>query len=44
MEAEVTSDTKPNKRMEDAVAVQAKHADICSANQVDPGPICLTSF
>ena len=45
MEADVPSDTKTHsKRMEDAVAVQAKHGDSCSANQVDPDPMCLTSF
>ena len=44
MEADVPSDTKSRKRMEDAVAVQAKHGDSCFANQIDPDPICLTSF
>ena len=44
MEADVPSDTKTQKRMEDAVAVQAKHGDSCSANYVDPNPMCLTSF
>ena len=27
-----------------AAAVQAKHGDSCSANQVDPYPMCLTCF
>ena len=44
METDVPSDTKTQKRMEDAVAVQAKHGDSCSANQVDPDPMYLTSF
>ena len=44
MEADAPSDTKTHKRMEDAVAVQAKHGGSCSANQVDPDPMCLTSF
>ena len=43
-QADVPSDTKIHKRIEDAVAVQAKHMDSCSANQVDPDPMCLTSF
>ena len=44
MEADVSSDTKNHKRMKDAVAVQAMHGENCSANQVDPDPMCLTSF
>ena len=44
MEADVPSDTKVHKRMKGAVAAQAKHRDSCSANQVDPNPICLASF
>ena len=44
MEADVPSDTKTHKRMENTVAVQAKHGDSCFANQVDPDPMCLTSF
>ena len=39
------SDIKTCERTEGAaVAVQAKHGDSCSANQVDPDPMCLTSF
>ena len=45
MEADVPSDTKTRKRSEGApVAVQAKHGDSCSVNQVDPDQTCLTSF
>ena len=44
MEADVPSDIKTHKRVEDGVAIQAKHGDSCSANQVDPDPMCLTSF
>ena len=44
MEADVPSETKTRKRMEDAAAVQAKHGDSCSAKKVDPDPMCLTSL
>ena len=44
METDVPTDTKTCERMEDAVAVQAEHANRCSANQVYPDPMCLTSF
>ena len=39
------SDTKTYERKEGAAAaVQAKHGDNYSANQVDPDPMCLASF
>ena len=39
------TDTKVCKRTTGAAAaVQAKHGDSCFANQVDPNPMCLTSF
>ena len=45
MEADVPSDTKAREHTEGAAAaVQAKHGDSCSANQIDPDPMCLTSF
>ena len=44
MGADMTSDIKTHKRMEDDVAVQAKHGHSCSANRVDPDPMCLISF
>ena len=44
MEADVPSDTKTHTRMEDAVAVQARYGNSCSANQIDPDPTCLISF
>ena len=44
IEPDVQSDTTTHKRMEDAVAVQAKDEDSYSANQVDPDPMCLSSF
>ena len=45
MEANMPSDTKTRERTEGAAAaVQAKHGDSCSANRVDPDPMCLTSF
>ena len=44
IEADVPSDTKTHKRMEDAIAVQAKHEGSCSASQVDPNPMCLTNY
>ena len=38
-------DTKIRERTEGtAAAVQAKHVDSCSANQVDPDPMCLIIF
>ena len=44
-EVDVPSDTKTRKRTEGAAAaVQAKHGDSCSANQVAIDPMCLTSF
>ena len=44
MEANVKPNTKTRKRIEDAAADQVKHGDSCSANQVDPKSMCLTSF
>ena len=45
METDVPSDTKTRARTEGvAAAVQAMHGDSCSANQVDPDPMCLISF
>ena len=45
IEADVPSDTKTRECTEGAAAaVQAKHGDSCSANQVDPDPMCRTSF
>ena len=45
MEADVPSYTKTCERTGGAAAtVQGKHGDSCSANQVDPDPMCLTSF
>ena len=39
------ADKKTRERTEGAAtAVQAKLRDSCSANQVDPDPMCLTSF
>ena len=39
------SDTKTRERTEGAAAaIQAKHGNSCSANQVDPDPMCLTNF
>ena len=38
-------DTKTRERTESAVtAVHAMHRDSCSANRVDPDPMCSTSF
>ena len=45
IEADVKSDTKTrNRSMENTVADQAKHEVSCSASQVDPDQMCLTSF
>ena len=45
MEADGQADTKTRERTEGAVtAVQTIHEDSCSANQVNPDPICSTSF
>ena len=43
-EANATAEEKTHARMKGALAVQAKHGDSSSANQVDPDPMCLTSF
>ena len=45
MEVDLQADTKTHERTEGAAtAVQAMHANSCSANRVDPHPICSTSF
>ena len=45
MEADGPADTKTRKRTEGAATiVQAMHGDSCSANRVDPEPMCSTSF
>ena len=45
MKVDVPSETKTRERTEGATAaVQAKHGDSCSANQVDPDPMYLISF
>ena len=45
MEADVQADTKTRERTEGtATAVEAMHGDSCSANRVDPDPMCSTSF
>ena len=45
MVADGQADTKTRERTEGAAtAVQAMHGDSCSANRVDPDPICSTSF
>ena len=45
MEANGQEDTKTRERTEGATtAVQAMHGDSCSANRVDPDPLCSTSF
>ena len=44
MEADVKSDTKTRKRMEDAAADQIKHGGSCFANRVDLDQMYLTSF
>ena len=43
-EADVPTDTKTRKRMEDAAAVQAKYGDSCSAKRVQDGQTSLTSL
>ena len=42
--ADVPTDKKTRKRMEDAAADQAKHGDSYSAKRVDVGPTTSTSF
>ena len=45
MEADGQVDTKTRERTEGSVtAVQAIHGDSCSANRVDPDPMCSISF
>ena len=45
MEVDGQADTKTRERTEGAAtAAQAMHEDSCSANRVDPDPICSTSF
>ena len=45
MEVDEQADTKTRERTESAAtAVQAMHGDSCSANRVDPDPMCSTSF
>ena len=45
MEADGQADTKIRERTKGAAtAVQAMHGDSCSANRVDPDPMCSTSF
>ena len=45
IEADVQADTKTLERTEGAAkAVQEMHEDSCSANRVDPDPMCSTSF
>ena len=45
MKADGHADTKTRERTEGAAtAVQAMHGDSCSAERVDPDPICSTSF
>ena len=45
IKADGQADTKPRERTEsDTTAVQAMHGDSCSANRVDPDPMCSTSF
>ena len=45
MEADRQADTKTRERTEGAAtAVQAVHGDSCSANRVDPDPMCSISF
>ena len=39
------SGTKARERTDGAAAaIQAKHGDSCFVNQMDPDPVCLTSF
>ena len=45
MEADGQADTKTREHTEGAAKeVQAMHGDNCSANRVDPDPMCSTSF
>ena len=45
MEPDVQADKKTRERTEGAAtAVQAMYGDSCSANRVDPDPMCSTSF
>ena len=45
LEANWQAGTKTRERTEGAAtAVQAMHGNSCSANRVDPDPICSTSF
>ena len=45
MEPDGLADTKTLKHTEGAATiVQAMHGDSCSANRVDPHPMCSTSF
>ena len=45
MKVDVQADTKTRERTEGAATVvQAVHRDNCSANRVDPDPMCSTSF
>ena len=45
MEADGQANTKTHERTEGAATtVQAVHGDSCSATQVDPDPMCLTTF
>ena len=45
MEADGPANTKTRERTEDAAtAVQAKHGDSCSADRVNPDPMCSASF
>ena len=45
METDGPANTKTRKRTEGtATAVQAMHGDSCFADQVDPDPMCSTSF
>ena len=45
MEADGPANTNTRERTEGAaIAVQAMHGDSCSADRIDPDPICSTSF
>ena len=45
MEADGPADTKIRERTDGAAkAVRAMHGDSCSANRIDPDPMCSTSF
>ena len=45
MEADGPADIKTRERTEGATTVvQAMHGNSCSANRVDPTPMCSTSF